>query len=94
MKTNTGWIVAGVLAVALIIMGVVMWGDWKRETDVGYVLKEGQEDIVRARSDIERECAADKNSAGCQEALDELAELLREFGRDLDYATTTGEEVY
>lgn len=91
-QNNTGWIVAGVLAIVIVILLVMMWQQWDRgEQNLGAVLEEGQENLVDARAAIAQKCSGPQGTAspGCQDALDNLRDILEEFSEDLDTASTT-----
>lgn len=74
------------LAIALIAALVVIMNQKK---DLGVVLEEGHENITEQRDRIATYCnsdvAADQNR--CQDELARMANLLREFSRDIERAT-------
>lgn len=91
-RNNTGWIVSGVLAVVIAILLFMMWQQWDRgQKDLATVLDEGQENIMDSRARIAALCNGPQGTAApaCQDALDDLADILRDFRDDLDNATTT-----
>jgi hypothetical protein len=90
-NTHTGWIVAGVLAVVVVALGGILWNAAQtREKDLDEVLTEGYEDIAKVRAEVQIKCEGPaRNDAECERALDELANILRDFGKDLNEATTT-----
>lgn len=86
-KLTLAWTVAGILAVLLIIALYFVANPRK---DLQTVLEEGKEDITEQRDRIREVCegtAANQND--CQDELDDLAEILRDFSRDIDKATTS-----
>ncbi len=88
-KNNTGWIVAGVLAVIVVVLMGLMWNA-SRTPDLDTVLNEGYEDIATIRAKMQIKCEGPaRNDAECEAALEELADILREFGEDLSAASTT-----
>jgi hypothetical protein len=91
-RTNTGWIVSGVLAVVIVILLLMMWQQWDADQrDLNTVLDEGQENIMDSRARIALLCNGPEGTRApdCQDALEELADILRDFRDDLDNATTT-----
>lgn len=79
-----------VLAVAVIILLIMLWGDWNSSHNLGTVLNNGQNDITTVRDRVQADCRGpDANEARCQESLSELADILREFSANLSTATTT-----
>lgn len=84
-ETRTAWIIAGVLAVLLVI-AVVFWMNAKKDLDA--VLMEGQEDITVIRDRIEADCHATDAASKerCEDHLEDLADILREFSEDVDEA--------
>lgn len=93
-KTQNGWKTAtGVLVVVVIILLVMMWNAWDREQhDLGHVLQAGKEDVTAARADIQEKCRGPQaDEAACQRSLDALADILKEFSKDVNAATTTAQ---
>ncbi len=91
-RSNTGWIVSGVLAVVIVVLLFMMWQQWDRkQKDLDTVLDNGQEQIMDQRARIAALCNGPQGmqAPACQDALDDLADVLREFRDDLDDATTT-----
>jgi hypothetical protein len=90
-NTHTGWIVAGVLTVVVVALGGVLWNAAQtREKGLDEVLTEGYEDIAKVRAEVQIKCEGPASSdAECERALDELANILRDFGEDLNEASTT-----
>ncbi len=85
--SRTGWIVAGVLAVVVVILLGVMWKwNYDREHDVGYVLDRGGSKIMEIRAEIAEKCQGEApfEQADCQDSLEELSDILREFTDDLE----------
>ena len=81
------WLIAGVLFIALIIVGA-LWINTSR--DLENVLSENSRDIRSQRDEIADKCTgpnADKEA--CDDALTELADILREFSVALSTAATT-----
>ena len=87
-KLTLAWTVAGILAVLLVISLFFLMN---REKDLGTVLQEGKEDVSAQRDRVAEACnGTDEESAkDCNEELDELADILREFSRDIEKATST-----
>lgn len=91
-RSNTGWLVAGILAIVVVVLLFIMWRQWDREQhDLGNVINEGQEDIASARAEIREKCTgpAGVNARDCQDALNEVSDIIREFSDDLADATTS-----
>lgn len=89
-NTKTGWIIAGILAVVVIIMLFMMWNDANSPDELSNVLEEGRTSIIDLRAEIEKKCQGpEANEAQCQDALDDLAEVLAEFSEDIEAASTT-----
>jgi hypothetical protein len=90
-KSNLGWIIAGVLAVIVVILLGVMWQAMEaNKKDLNHVLSEGYEDIATVRAKMQIACdGPSKDEAKCEAALNELADILREFGEDLSTASTS-----
>lgn len=88
-EARTAWIVAGVLAILLVI-AVVLWVNAKRDLDA--VLTEGREDITQVRDRIAVDCRASDTASQerCQDHLEDLADILREFSEDIENAPQTG----
>lgn len=84
-ETRTAWIIAGVLAVLLVI-AVVFW--MSAQKDLEAVLSEGREDITVLRDKIAVDCRATDTASKerCQDELADLADILREFSSDVDEA--------
>lgn len=87
-ESRTAWIIAGVLAVLLVI-AVVFWMSAKKDLDA--VLTEGQEDITVLRDRIAVDCrATDQDSRErCQDHLEDLEDILVEFSEDVEEASET-----
>ena len=88
-EARTAWIIAGILAVLLVI-AVIFWMNAKKDLDT--VLAEGQADIGAMRDKIAVDChASDADSKKrCQEDLDDLSSILTEFSKNLDKAAPEG----
>lgn len=88
-NSKTGWIIAGILAVVVVIMLFMMWNH-NNSKDLGNVLEEGRTSIIDMRAEIEKKCEGPQaNEQECQDALDDLAEVLEDFSEDVDKASTT-----
>jgi hypothetical protein len=87
-KLTLAWTVAGILAVLLVIALFFLANQPK---DLTSVLEEGREDLTEQRDRIAESCngtdAASKEE--CQDRLEELSDILREFSRDIDKATSS-----
>lgn len=93
MNTNgnakTGWIVAGILAIVVIVLAWMMWSN-ENQKDLGTVLEEGRADIVTVRAEIQENCRGPQaDEAKCQASLADLAEILNEFSDDVEDADTS-----
>jgi len=84
-EARTAWIIAGVLAVLLVI-AVIFWMNAKKDLDS--VLQEGKEDITVIRDRIAVDCRATDTAAKerCQDHLEDLEDVLREFSEDIEEA--------
>ncbi len=88
-NSKTGWIIAGILAIVVVIMLFMMWNDANTK-DLGNVLEEGRTSIIDMRAEVEKKCQGpEANEAECQDALEELSEVLQEFSEDVNEASTT-----
>jgi len=93
-ESRTAWIIAGVLAVLLVI-AVVFWMNTQKDLDT--VLQEGQEDITVIRDRIAVDCRATDTASQerCADHLEDLADILEEFSEDVEeaneQATSTNE---
>lgn len=86
-KTNTGWIIAAILAVVLIIMVLVLLNKPK---DLDTVLSDGYKDLAMIRAELQIRCEGpDANEADCAEAREELQSILEEFSDDINAATSS-----
>jgi len=88
-----GWKVAtGALVVLVVILLAMMWAQWsKQEHSLDNVLQEGKEDVVEARAAIEMKCRGPQaDEDDCQDALKDLADILKEFSKDVNAASTSG----
>lgn len=86
-KLTLAWTVAGILAVLLII---ALYFVMNPKKDLDTVLQEGKEDITEQRDRITEVCdGPEANEGDCQNELDELADILRDFSKDIDKATST-----
>jgi len=92
MRSNsTPWLIAGI-AIVLLVIVAWLWMGTKR--DLESVLADSRADIADQRAVIAEKCTgpqADKEE--CDEALDEMADILREFSADLNTAATTSADV-
>ncbi len=92
-NAQNGWKIAtGVLALVVVILLAMMWSAWSMEQkSLDHVLEEGKEDVVEARAAIEMKCRGPQaNEAQCQDALEDLADILKEFSKDVNAASTSG----
>lgn len=89
-QLTIAWVIAGILAVGLIIALVALMNQKK---DLGTVLQEGREDLTEQRDRIAEACQSEDAASQrrCQNELDELSDILRDFSRDIDRATSTAE---
>lgn len=87
-EARTAWIIAGILAVLLVI-AVVFWMNAKK--DLEDVQRDGYTDIGAMRDLIALDCGKtdEKSTKLCAEHIDDLSEILKEFSKDLEDATTT-----
>jgi hypothetical protein len=87
-QLTIAWTVAGILAVLLLISLYFVMNPKK---DLGTVLQEGKEDISAQRDRISESCNGTdtKSREDCQKELDELADILRDFSKDIRRATST-----
>jgi type II secretory pathway pseudopilin PulG len=84
---TTAWIIAGVLAVLLLIT-LVLWINARN--DLASVLQNGQQAITAERAQIQADCSGpNMNKDLCSQDLSNLADLLREFSTEVANATTT-----
>lgn len=76
------WTLVAVLATALIISLLFLLTPKK---ELGTVLSEGQETLTEQRETIAEACRNEDtaNAQACQEALNGLSDLLKEFSQDL-----------
>lgn len=89
-QLTIAWVIAGILAIGLIVALVALMNQQK---DLGTVLEEGREDLTEQRVRIAEACENEDvaSQARCQDALDELSDILTDFSRDIDRATSTAE---
>lgn len=81
------WLIAGVLFIALIIVGA-LWINTSR--DLENVLSENSRDIRSQRDEIADKCAGpNADPEACDDALTELANILREFNAELSVVATS-----
>ncbi len=91
-EARTAWIVAGVLAVLLVI-AVIFWMNANK--DLEQVQRDGYQNIGMLRDRIALDCGkADVESEKrCRQHIDDLSAVLTEFSEDLqeaaEDATTT-----
>lgn len=84
-QLTIAWSVAAVLAIALIVALVALMN---QEKDLGTVLQDGNENLTEQRDRIASACEGDAASQErCQEELNRLSDILREFSQNLDRAT-------
>ncbi|HEX2792273.1 MAG TPA: hypothetical protein VHO23_00960 [Candidatus Paceibacterota bacterium] len=91
-KMKMAWAAAGVLAVLLIVV-TFLW--IRAQNDLDRVLDNGREDIEAARDRIDAACEGPdaSSNAECREALDDLADVLRDFSQNLEDATSSAPAV-
>ena len=81
------WIVAGVLAI-LLILTLALWISARH--NLATVLQNGQQAIVTERAQIQSDCSGpNMNKNLCGQDLSDLAGLLKEFSAEVASATTT-----
>jgi hypothetical protein len=87
-KLSVSYAVIGVLAVALIVS---LFFNFHEPATLGSVLENGKQDITAQRDKIREDCSSTDAAVRkqCGDDLQELADILREFSKDLDKATTT-----
>jgi len=87
-QLTIAWTVAGILAILFL---VALYFAMNPQKSLGTVLQEGREDISEQRDRIKESCEGTDaaSQADCQDELDELADILREFSRDIERATST-----
>lgn len=92
-NTNgTGWKVAtGILAVLVLILLGMMWSSWNRnQHDLENVLEKGRDNIITMRAEVAMNCEGAKaNEVKCEKSLSDLEDLLREFSKDIEQASST-----
>jgi hypothetical protein len=84
-NARVAWIVAGVLGFIVLVL-LIYIGSVSSNDNLGSVLDEGRSTIGAERQEIRERCADNINSSDCQEALEELTDILRAFNRDLTRA--------
>lgn len=94
MQTHarTGWIVSGVLAIILVILlGLLLKQQYDLEHNLDYVLDRGGDKITAVRAEITETCTGESplEQDRCQDSLERLSDILREFSDDLEYFTPT-----
>lgn len=80
------WTVAAILGVVVIILlGIMAYGWYERQNNLGYVLEEGQAEIIGQRNSIREKCSGAEGAASeeCQAAIQQLANSLAAFGSEL-----------
>lgn len=87
-EARTAWIVAGVLAVLLIIT-VIFWMNVKKDFDE--VQRDGYKNIGMLRDRIALDCPKEdaESQKRCRQHIDDLSTVLTEFSEDLKEATET-----
>jgi hypothetical protein len=80
------WIVAGVLAVLLVI-AVYFW--IAARNDLSNVLSSGSDQITAQRNKIAQDCGAAGDKAACNADLSALAAILKDFSANVETATST-----
>lgn len=90
-----GWGVAAALAIVVVILLGFIWKtQYDLAHDFDYVLDQNGDEIVAVRAEVADRCSGTNplDNPDCQEALDQLADVLRDFSRDLDNFSTTSPE--
>jgi predicted MarR family transcription regulator len=89
-KLTLAWTVAGILAVGLIVALIALAN---REPDLGTVLEDGREEVTAQRDRIREACNGTDAASqrACNEELEDLADILREFSQEIDRATSSVE---
>lgn len=89
-QLTLAWTVAAILA-ALLVISLVM--QFSQPKDLGTVLQEGKEDVTAQRDRVAEACNGTDaaSQADCKNELQELADILREFSRDITKATSSAE---
>jgi len=89
-KLTLAWTVAGILAV---LLAITLFFLMNPERNLGTVLQEGKEDVSAQRDRVEEACNGTdtQSKARCQDELNELSDILRDFSRDINRATSTME---
>lgn len=84
-QLTLAWAVAGVLAIALIVALVALMN---QDKDLGSVLQEGREDLTEQRDRIAAACESTdtESQERCQDELNRLSDLLREFSQNIERA--------
>lgn len=87
-KLKTAWAIAGVLAIILIVV-TFLW--IRAQNDLDRVLDNGRTDIEAARDRIDAACEGPdaSSNAACRDALDDLADILKDFSDNIEDATST-----
>jgi hypothetical protein len=84
---TTAWIVAGVLAV-LLIVAVSLWVSARH--DLASVLSSGQNQIANERNQIKKDCnGSTATKAACSQDLADLAAILHDFSLHVSAASST-----
>lgn len=86
-KLTLAWTVAGILAVLLVIALFFLMNP---ERSLDQVLQDGKEDVTTQRERVSEACDG-TSQAKCNRELEDLANILRDFSRDINKATSTME---
>jgi len=85
------WLISGVLFIGIIIVGV-LWINTSRELES--VLADNSSDIRSQRDEIMDKCTGpNADQEACDEALTDLANILREFSAELSVAATSSAQI-
>ena len=84
-QLTLAWTVAGILAVLLAISLFFLMNP---ERTLDTVLQEGKEDITTQRERVAEACDG-SSPAECNQELEDLSTILREFSEDISRATST-----
>jgi cell division septal protein FtsQ len=83
---NTAWIVAGILAVLLVI---TLYFLISANSRLSNVLANGSDQITAERDQIAQDCGTAGDKAACNQDLSDLASILKDFSASVSAATTS-----
>lgn len=95
-NSRSGWILSGILGIIVVVLLIILMGYWNADDrELGNVLEQGEANLAEVRAEVGEKCTGPQgtNSTACQDALDELSDVLQEFSEDLETATTTPDGV-